>query len=116
MAAPSRLQTSSKPVKLYIYTVIEMPANPASYIPQSLRLLDQLREVIRYKHYSFRTEEAYLYWVKFFVRWHARNGHVRHPRELGAPEVRQFLSMLTTQRQVSVSTHNQADSIGIDSA
>jgi integron integrase len=81
---------------------------PASYIPQSPRLLDQLREVLRYKHYSLRTEEAYVYWVKFFVRWHGRNGQVRHPRELGAAEVAQFLSMLTSRRNVSVSTHNQA--------
>lgn len=42
-----------------------MSANPVSYLPQSLRLLDQLREVLRYKHYSLRTEEAYLYWVIF---------------------------------------------------
>ena len=85
-----------------------MSAKPVSYIPQSPRLLDQLREVLRYKHYSLRTEEAYLYWVKFFVRWHGRNGQVRHPREMGAAEVQQFLSMLTTQRNVSVSAHNQA--------
>jgi site-specific recombinase XerD len=85
-----------------------MSTKPVSYIPQSPRLLDQLREVLRYKHYSLRTEEAYLYWVKFFVHWHGRNGPVRHPRELGAAEVEQFLSMLTTQRNVSVSTHNQA--------
>lgn len=85
-----------------------MSAKPVSYLPESPRLLDQLREVLRYKHYSLRTEEAYLYWVKFFVRWHGRNGPVRHPRELGPAEVEQFLTMLTTQRNVSVSTHNQA--------
>ena len=85
-----------------------MSTKPVSYIPQSPRLLDQLREVLRYKHYSLRTEEAYLYWVKFFVRWHGRNGQVRHPRELGAAEVEQFLSMLTAQRNVSVSTPNHA--------
>ena len=85
-----------------------MAVKPVSYIPQSPRLLGQLREVLRYKHYSLRTEEAYLYWVKFFVRWHGRNGHTRHPRDFGATEVEQFLTMLTTQRNVSVSTHNQA--------
>jgi len=89
-------------------TVFMMSAKPVSYIPQSARLLDQLREVLRYKHYSLRTEEAYLYWVKLFVRWHGRSGQVRHPREMGAAEVQQFLSMLTTERNVSVSTHNQA--------
>ena len=81
---------------------------PVPYIPQSTRLLDQLREVLRYKHYSLRTEEAYVYWVKFFVRWHARNAQARHPRDMGPAEVQQFLTMLTTQRKVSVSTHNQA--------
>ncbi len=60
---------------------------PASYIPRSPRLLDQLREVLRYKQYSLRTEEAYLYWVKFFVRWHGRGGSLRHPRDMGAAEV-----------------------------
>lgn len=93
---------------LFLFAAFMMSAIPASYSPQSPRLLDQLREVLRYKHYSLRTEEAYLYWVKFFVRWHGRNSQVRHPRELGAVEVEQFLSMLTTQRNVSVSTHNQA--------
>lgn len=56
--------------------------NPDLHIPQSLRLLDQLREVLRYKHYSLRTEQAYLYWVRFFVRWHGRGGQMRHPRDL----------------------------------
>lgn len=89
-------------------TVPMMSAKPVSYIPQSARLLDRLREVLRNKHYSLRTEKAYLYWVKFFVRWHGRSGQVRHPRDMGAAEVQQFLSMLTTERNVSVSTHNQA--------
>ena len=93
---------------LDVKTVPMMSTKPVSYIPQSARLLDQLREVLRYKHYSLRTEEAYLYWVKFFVRWHGRNGQVQHPRDMGAAEVQQFLAMLTTQRNVSVSTHNQA--------
>ena len=93
---------------LDVITVFIMSANPVSYIPQSPRLLDQLREVLRYKHYSLRTEEAYLYWVKYYVRWHGRNGQTRHPRDLGAVDVERFLTMLTTQRNVSVSTHNQA--------
>jgi integron integrase len=49
-----------------------------------------------------------VYWVRFFVRWHGREGTMRHPRDLGEVEVRQFLSMLANERQVSVSTHNQA--------
>ena len=78
------------------------------HIPQPLRLLDQMREVLRYKHYSLRTEQAYLYWVRFFVRWHGRGGTMRHPKSMAADEVRAFLTMLATERNVSVSTHNQA--------
>jgi integron integrase len=70
----------------------------------STRLLDQVRERARYLHYSLTTEKAYLYWVRFFVRWHG----LRHPRDMGAPEVQAFLTMLATQRRVSSSTHNQA--------
>ena len=60
---------------------------PAIYIPQSTRLLEQLREVLCYRHYSLKTEQAYPYWVRFFVRWCARNGPMRHPRDMGAPEL-----------------------------
>ena len=81
------------------------PGNPPLL---STRLLDQLRERIRYLHYSLSTEKVYLHWVRFFVRWHGRNGAMRHPRDMGAPEIEAFLTMLATQRQVSTSTHNQA--------
>jgi Phage integrase, N-terminal SAM-like domain len=50
---------------------------------------------IRYLHYSLSTEKVYLYWVKFFVRWHGRSGLMRHPREMGVREVEAFLTMLT---------------------
>ncbi len=81
------------------------PRNP---ILQSTRLLDQVRERIRYMHYSLSTEKTYLHWIKFFVRWHGRNGAMRHPREMGVPEIEAFLTMLATERKVSASTHNQA--------
>lgn len=81
-----------------VVAVFMVPSKPVSYIPQSPRLLYQLREVLRYKHYSLRTEKAYLYWVQFFVRWHGRNGQVRHPRELGATGVGQSLNMRTNHR------------------
>jgi integron integrase len=68
------------------------------------RLLDQVRQQGRYRHYSLRTEEAYVYWVRFFVRWSG----LRHPRDMGVAEVRAFLTMLATERRVSASTHNQA--------
>ena len=82
--------------------------NTVAYLPQSKRLLEQVSEVIRYKHYSLKTEQAYLYWVRFFVRWHGRDGKMRHPRDMGGAEVTAFLTMLANERRVSVSTHNQA--------
>ena len=72
---------------------------------QSSRLLDQVRERIRYLHYSIRTEQAYVHWVRAFVRFHRLR---RHPCEMGAPEVEAFLSWLANERRVSVSTHKQA--------
>jgi integron integrase len=77
------------------------PSSPPLLSP---RLLDQVRERVRYLHYSLSTEKVYLYWVRFFIRWHA----MRHPRDMGAPEVEAFLTMLAEQRNVSASTHNQA--------
>jgi site-specific recombinase XerD len=71
---------------------------------QSKRLLDQVRERMRYLHYSLRTESAYLYWARLFIRWHG----LKHPRDMGAPEVEAFLTMLANERHVSSSTHNQA--------
>ena len=71
---------------------------------RSARLLDQVRERVRYLHYSLSTEKVYLYWVRFFIRWHG----LKHPRDMGAPEVEAFLTMLATQRRVASSTHNQA--------
>ena len=71
---------------------------------QSRRLLEQVRERARYLHYSLSTEKAYLYWARFFIRWHG----LRHPRDMGAAEVEAFLTMLATGRKVSTSTHNQA--------
>ena len=68
------------------------------------RLLDRLRECVRCKHYSIRTEEAYVYWVRAFVRFH----DMRHPREMGVAEVEAFLSWLAAERGVAPATHLQA--------
>jgi len=68
------------------------------------RLLDQLRERLRYRHYSLSTEKLYVYWARFFIRFHG----LRHPREMGGPEIEAFLTHLATVRQVSPSTHKQA--------
>jgi integron integrase len=71
---------------------------------QSPRLLDQVRERVRYLHYSLSTEHSYVQWVRRFVRFHG----LRHPREMGGVEVEQFLSHLANQRDASASTHKQA--------
>jgi integron integrase len=68
------------------------------------RLLDQAREAARLQHLSLRTEQAYVGWIRRFVRFHG----TRHPRELGAEHVRDFLSHLAIERDVAASTQNQA--------
>ncbi len=73
---------------------------------QPKRLLDQIRDKIRVKHYSIRTEQAYLDWVRRYIRFHDR----RHPRELGAGAVEAFLTHLAVRSNVSASTQNQAKS------
>jgi integron integrase len=71
---------------------------------QPKKLLDHVRDKIRFKHYSLSTENTYLSWIKQFILYHGK----RHPVDLGAAEVELFLTYLATQRQVSSSTQNQA--------
>ncbi|MBL8529794.1 MAG: integron integrase [Burkholderiales bacterium] len=68
------------------------------------RLLEQLREAIRYKHYSYRTEQAYVHWVRRFVLFCGK----RHPATLGEAEVTRFLNHLAVDRQVAAATQDQA--------
>jgi integron integrase len=79
---------------------IELRASVAS----PPRLLDRVRAAVRARHYSRRTEKAYVGWIRRFIVFHGR----RHPGELGAPEVTQYLSSLATTGQVAASTQNQA--------
>jgi integron integrase len=72
--------------------------------PRPRKLLDQVRDVIRMKHYSYRTEESYVAWIRRFILFHNK----RHPNEMGAAEVEQFLSHLAVQERVAASTQNQA--------
>ncbi len=78
------------------------PAFPP--VMRATRLLDQVRERIRYKHYSLRTEQAYVQWVRMFVKWHG----LRHPRDMGQLEIEGFLAMSANERRVAAATHNQA--------
>jgi len=80
-----------------------MPAvTPSSSKPPSL--LQVVREQLRARHYSLRTEDTYVHWIRRFILFHRR----RHPREMGAPEVGAFLSYLATKRNVAASTQNLA--------
>lgn len=72
----------------------------------SPRLLDRMRAEIRLRHYSIRTEEAYVDWARRFILFHGK----RHPADMGAEEIRDFLSHLASERNVSASTQNQAKS------
>lgn len=68
------------------------------------KLLDQVREVIRLKHYSIRTEEAYVNWIRRYILFHNK----RHPREMGSLEIEAFLTHLAVNENVAASTQNQA--------
>src|SRR6266498_246676 len=78
-------------------------AKPTSS-PQKPKLLDQVRQAIRTRHYSYMTEKAYVGWIKRFIFFH----HKRHPAEMGENEIGRFLSSLATDSHVSASTQNQA--------
>lgn len=73
-------------------------------MPNKPKLLDQVRRAIRLKHYSYRTEQSYIGWIKRFILFHQK----QHPKEMGKAEVESFLSHLATDRHVSASTQNQA--------
>jgi site-specific recombinase XerD len=69
-----------------------------------LKLLDLVRQKIRLKHYSIRTEQAYADWIRRFILFHNK----RHPASMGVPEIRAFLSHLAVERKVAASTQRQA--------
>jgi integron integrase len=72
--------------------------------PSKPRLLDQVRDALRVRHYSRRTERAYLAWIRHYIVFHGK----RHPVDMGAAEVSSFLSYLAVEGKVSASTQNQA--------
>lgn len=74
------------------------------YMPESRGLFEVAREKIRTRHLAFRTEQAYLHWMRRYVKFHNR----RHPRDMGAPEVESFLTHLAVEAKVGASTQNQA--------
>jgi len=81
-----------------------MPKDMVSSAPSKRNLLDRLRETLAVKHYSERTADAYVGWIRRFIVFNGR----RHPSELGARAVESFLTNLATAEAVSASTQNQA--------
>lgn len=77
--------------------------SPPSF-SRSPKLLDQMREALRSRHYSRRTEQTYCHWVKRFIYFH----NVRHPAEMSEAEINAFLTHLAVKEKVSASTQNQA--------
>jgi len=72
--------------------------------PKSRKLLDQIRDAIRLKHYSYSTEKTYVHWARRYILFHNK----RHPAEMGAVEIETFLTHLAKEDNVSASTQNQA--------
>jgi integrase len=72
--------------------------------PQPPKLLDRVRQVARFRHLSRKTEKSYLYYIRDFIRFHQK----RHPREMGAPEIRAYLSHLAVDKKIAASTQNVA--------
>ena len=68
------------------------------------KLLEQVSDVIRLKHYSYKTEKSYINWIKRYILFHNK----RHPREMGGKEIEQFLTHLAVEENVAASTQNQA--------
>jgi len=80
------------------------PSPASDGAPQPRRLLDRVRDAIRARHYSIRTEEAYVGWIRRYILFHAK----RHPDEMGEPEINAFLTHLAVAQRVGASTQNQA--------
>ena len=99
-----------------IQVLVDAPTTPARHGPLRAgdrvpvasapkpKLLDRVRDAIRTRHYSYRTEEAYVGWIRRFIFFH----HKRHPAEMGKAEIEAFLTALAVKRNVSASTQNQA--------
>ncbi len=71
---------------------------------QPPRLLDQVRQSIRFRHYSLKTEKSYVYYIRDFILFHQK----RHPKEMGASEIRAYLNHLAVNKNVAASTQNVA--------
>ena len=89
------------PAAAFAPWIVREPGPPAPHPP---RLLDRVREAIRARHYSRRTEKAYVHWIRRFIFFHDK----RHPADMGSAEVTAFLTSLAVRDKVAASTQNQA--------
>src|SRR4029450_13648315 len=89
------------PLAAGISSAVQEPAPPTVNPP---RLLDRVRAAVRARHYSRRTEKAYVAWIRRYILFHGK----RHPSEMGAPELPSYLSSLAVDGNVAASTQNQA--------
>jgi hypothetical protein len=71
------------------------------------KLLDQVRDAIRLKHYSYRTEETYVQWIVRYILFHNK----RHPKDMGSPEIEEFSTHLTFEGNIATTTQNQSFSM-----
>jgi len=79
--------------------------SPITFLPgKKPKLLDEVKSILRVKHYSKRTEDVYIKWIKDYIVYHNK----RHPKEMGAEEIKIFINYLANNKHVSASTQNQA--------
>jgi site-specific recombinase XerD len=88
----------------FVFGTISRVSPTTATVASSPKLLDRVRWQLRVKHYSIRTEQAYVDWIRRFILFH----HKRHPNEMGEREITQFLTHLAVQKNVAASTQNQA--------
>jgi len=85
-----------------------IPFQPQKTIQQEAtrpkRLFDEVSDYLRARHYSLATEKTYLFWIKAYILFHKK----RHPKDMGAPEIKEYLTDLATVKKVAASTQNQA--------
>src|SRR5204863_9539066 len=91
------------PLRNYFDTIFGVPPSTAA-VASSPKLLDGVRWHLRVKHYSMRTEQAYVDWIRRYILFHRK----RHPSEMNEKEITEFLTHLTVEKSVAASTQNQA--------
>ncbi len=104
LLATSGIAPATPPRPSGALSLANVRASPLLPVPANACPLDRLREALRARHYSPRTEQSYRHWVKRFIFFH----HVRHPAEMAEPQINAFLTHLAVKEKVSASTQNQA--------